>query len=49
LSTPSANQFVILAEEEGVVVGFASAYGRDDDQWSSLLDNSSLLEALARG
>jgi GNAT superfamily N-acetyltransferase len=39
LSMPAPNQFVVLAEEEGLVVGFACAYGRDDEQWGSLLDN----------
>jgi GNAT superfamily N-acetyltransferase len=39
LSTRSANQFVVLAEEEDLVVGFACAYGHDDEQWGSLLDN----------
>jgi len=34
LSTPSANQFVVLAEEEDLVVGFACAYGHDDEQWA---------------
>src|SRR3989442_15370078 len=39
LSMPAPNQFVVLAEEEGLVVGFACAYGRDDEQWGSFLDN----------
>ncbi|TMA65199.1 MAG: GNAT family N-acetyltransferase [Deltaproteobacteria bacterium] len=39
LSMPPPNQFVVLAEEEGLVVGFACAYGRDDEKWGSLLDN----------
>src|SRR5262245_33873068 len=39
LSAPSANQFVVVAEEEGRIVGFACAYGRDDARWGTLLDN----------
>jgi GNAT superfamily N-acetyltransferase len=39
LSEPAANQFVVVAEEESRIVGFACAYGRDDEQWGTLLDN----------
>ena len=39
LSAPSPNQLVIVAEGEGRIVGFACAYGRDDEQWGTLLDN----------
>jgi GNAT superfamily N-acetyltransferase len=39
LSAPPDNQFVVLAEEEGRLVGFACAYGREDERWGSLLDN----------
>jgi GNAT superfamily N-acetyltransferase len=39
LSEPPANQFVVLAEEEDQLLGFACAYGRDDARWGTLLDN----------
>src|SRR5207249_4825971 len=39
LSAPLENQFVVVAEEEGHLVGFACAYGRDDERWGTLLDN----------
>lgn len=39
LSAPPPNQFVVIAEEAGDVVGFACAYGREDQRWGTLLDN----------
>jgi GNAT superfamily N-acetyltransferase len=39
LSEPPINQFVVVAEERGQLVGFACAYGRDDPRWGTLLDN----------
>lgn len=39
LSAAAPNQRVIVAEEGDHVVGFACAYGRDDDSWGTLLDN----------
>ena len=36
---PAENQFVLLAEEEGELIGFACVYGADDPTWGSLLDN----------
>lgn len=39
MSMPAPNQLVILAEQEGVIVGFGCAYGGHDAQWGSLLDN----------
>jgi GNAT superfamily N-acetyltransferase len=39
LSTPAANQLVLVAEDEGTIVGFACAYGGDDARWGTLLDN----------
>src|ERR1041385_8280866 len=39
LSAPADNQFVVVAEEAGTLIGFACAYGRDDAQWGTLLDN----------
>ena len=48
LAEPPANQFVVLAEEEGDGVGFACAYGRDDPRWGTLLDNIHVRPALHR-
>jgi hypothetical protein len=39
LSTPVANQFVVLAEEDDDLIGFACAYGGHHETWGSLLDN----------
>ncbi len=39
LSAPPANQLVVIAEDDQGVVGFACAYGRDDERWGTLLDN----------
>ncbi len=39
LSTRAPNQFVVLAEEDDDLIGFACAYGGDDETWGSLLDN----------
>jgi GNAT superfamily N-acetyltransferase len=39
LSAPPHNQFVVVAEDEGGMVGFACAYGREDERWGTLLDN----------
>lgn len=39
LSTPPPNQFVVLAEEDDALTGFACVYGADDETWGSLLDN----------
>src|SRR5262245_66039307 len=39
LSAPPPNQFVVIAEDEGRVLGFACAYGREDPRWGTLLDN----------
>jgi GNAT superfamily N-acetyltransferase len=39
LAQPPANQFVVVAEEQGDIVGFACAYGQDDPRWGTLLDN----------
>ena len=48
LSMPRPNQFVVLAEEEGRVMGFACAYGSDDERWGSLLDNIHVRRELHR-
>jgi GNAT superfamily N-acetyltransferase len=39
MSTPAPNQFVVLAEEDDDLIGFACAYGGHDETWGSLLDN----------
>ena len=39
LSGPTPNQFVVLAEQGDGPIGFACAYGGDDETWGSLLDN----------
>jgi GNAT superfamily N-acetyltransferase len=36
---PPPNQFIVLAEEDGEIVGFACAYGGHDTEWGSFLDN----------
>lgn len=33
------NQYVVLAEEDGSLAGFACAYGADHERWGALLDN----------
>jgi GNAT superfamily N-acetyltransferase len=39
LSSPASNQLVVLAENDGELIGFACAYGADDPTWGSMLDN----------
>jgi GNAT superfamily N-acetyltransferase len=39
LSVASANQLVVVVEDKDRVVGFACAYGGEDEQWGTLLDN----------
>jgi GNAT superfamily N-acetyltransferase len=39
LAASPANQFVVVAEEGDRMVGFACAFGRDDERWGTLLDN----------
>ncbi|MDP9335340.1 MAG: GNAT family N-acetyltransferase [Actinomycetota bacterium] len=39
LSEPAENQFVLVAEGDSELVGFACAYGADDERWGTLLDN----------
>jgi len=39
LSAPPSNQLVVVAESQDRIVGFACAYGGDDEQWGTLLDN----------
>jgi ribosomal protein S18 acetylase RimI-like enzyme len=36
---PAENQFVVVAESNGRIVGFGCAYGGQDPQWGTFLDN----------
>jgi len=36
---PAANQYVLVAEVDGAMTGFACAYGGEDQEWGSFLDN----------
>jgi ribosomal protein S18 acetylase RimI-like enzyme len=36
---PTPNQLVIIAEEDGEMLGFVCLYGADDVKWGSLIDN----------
>lgn len=38
-ASPAANQFVIVAEEAGAVVGFACVFVAEHAEWGSYLDN----------
>jgi predicted N-acetyltransferase YhbS len=48
LEAPAENQFVVVAESEGRLVGFACAYGGEDRQWGTFLDNLHVEPALKR-
>jgi ribosomal protein S18 acetylase RimI-like enzyme len=39
LDRPAGNQFVLLALKGETLIGFVCAYGADDPQWGSLIDN----------
>jgi GNAT superfamily N-acetyltransferase len=39
LSSPSPNQYVLVAEDDSKILGFACVYGDRDSQWGSMLDN----------
>ena len=39
LSKPKHNQYVVVAEIDDELVGFACVYGGDDREWGSFLDN----------
>lgn len=39
LQHPAENQYVILAEEEGIILGFICAYFNENAQFGTLLDN----------
>lgn len=42
---PKANQHIVVAEQEANIVGFACAYGNEDEQWGTMLDNLHVLPA----
>jgi ribosomal protein S18 acetylase RimI-like enzyme len=48
LSAPSGHQIIILAEEAGALHGFVCAYGDDDLDWGSLIDNLHVTPNLKR-
>jgi ribosomal protein S18 acetylase RimI-like enzyme len=48
LLSPPPNQYVILAEDAEGLVGFACAYGADDERWGTLVDNLHVRPALHR-
>ncbi len=39
LTTPAANQFTVLAEQDGKLVGFACAFLDADSEYGTLIDN----------
>ena len=44
-NNPRANQCIIVAEQEAGIVGFACAYGNEDELWGTMLDNLHVLPA----
>ena len=48
LAQPAANQFVVIAQSRGEAVGFACAYGGEDPQWGTFLDNLHVLPEFKR-
>lgn len=48
LSQPPPNQHVIVAEHEGGLVGFVSAYGADDPGWGTRIEAVHVSPALKR-
>jgi GNAT superfamily N-acetyltransferase len=39
LGSPARNQHVVIVEAQGRLIGFACAYGNDDERWGTQLDN----------
>jgi GNAT superfamily N-acetyltransferase len=39
MDAPTENQYVLVAENEGQLLGFICVYGADDAKWGSLIDN----------
>ena len=48
LNEPAPNQYVLVAEQDGHLQGFACAYLGSDPQWGTLLDNMHVAAALQR-
>jgi GNAT superfamily N-acetyltransferase len=46
LEAPSPTQWVVVAERDHRIIGFASAYAQSDAEWGTLLDNIHVLPAL---
>ncbi len=38
-TAPPPGQFVVVAEDDGELVGFACAFGESDETWGTLVDN----------
>ena len=49
LTNPSGNQYVVVAEEDGRMAGFACSFGESDERWGTLLDNLHVLQHWQRG
>jgi GNAT superfamily N-acetyltransferase len=39
LADPPPDQYVVIAEDDGTPLGFACAYGAEDERWGTFLDN----------
>ena len=48
MTSPRAGQYVVLAEDEGALVGFACAFAKEDERWGTLLDNLHVKPSLHR-
>lgn len=48
LEQPAGNQFVVVAESGGQMVGFACAYGGEHQRWGTFLDNLHVTPELKR-
>jgi len=45
---PAPNQYIVVAEEQSEIAGFACVFGADDPQWGTLLDNFHVAQAVRR-
>ena len=48
MGTPNEHQYVVVAEANDQIVGFACAYANDHPQWGSLLDNIHINQSFQR-
>lgn len=48
LDQPAGNQLVVVAESAGQMVGFACAYGGEDQKWGTFLDNLHVMPEFKR-